>query len=243
MRKHLSVFMLAARSTIYKVGAVLFAMTCTECIILYNFLLEIKNGSVYSVGTVIENGKIPLVCGTAFLIMCLFLSTAGCEFSGSKLRYTLSRLSVREEILVFLWAIYNVICLFILWAVQLVIVLVFCWFYIKYMAPAYINEQTVFMAFYDNGFLHSILPLAETSRYVRNVMLILGLGVSGAYFSFKLRHDQKDISAAILSALTFISFSGSMGRFGSDVFIILVTICILANSFYGLWKEHIYEKN
>jgi hypothetical protein len=72
----------------------------------------------------IAQSGIPLVCGICFLLICAILSLTGCEFSGSRLRYTLKRLSVREETTVLWWAVYNTFCFFVFWAVQLLIVLI-----------------------------------------------------------------------------------------------------------------------
>ena len=59
--------------------------------------------------------------------------------------------------------------LVIFWAAQVLFVLLLCRVYLAKADPACVNAQTVFLAFYRQKFLHSLLPLAETSRWVRVV--------------------------------------------------------------------------
>ncbi|WP_152967692.1 hypothetical protein [Oxobacter pfennigii] len=161
----------------------------------------------------------------------------GSEFGGGKLRYTVQRLSVREEAVVFLWAGYNAVCFFLFWAVQLVIVLVLCRLYVTQMDTAYVSGQTIFLAFYRSNFLHSLLPLEEISRYVRNGILILTLGVCASCFSFRQRRGERGSAVVVLAVIVAVSFPNAMGSFGSDIFLSLVALCIAAGAVAGIWKE------
>lgn len=233
MRKHLSVLMLAARSTVYKVVGLLLIMAAVQAA-LFRFALQ--NDESSGLELLITQSRVPLVCGVCFLILCALLSLTGCELHGSKLRYTLQRLSVDERTTVLWWAAYNIICLIIFWGVQLAVVLLLCRIYTAQADPARVSGQTVFLAFYRNKFLHSLLPLGETSRYIRNVLLIVGLGVSSACFSFRLRHGEKGIAVIVLAAAAVVFFPQTMGSFGNDLFMYVLTLAVTASAVSGLWN-------
>lgn len=237
MRQHLSVLMLAARSTIYKVLGLFVAMAVTEGTLFYFALQKALGGEPIGLEQLISQSQIAVVCGICFILLCALLSLTGSEFGGGKLRYTLQRLSVREEITVFWWAAYNVVCLLLFWAVQLLIALLLCQLYVTQMDLTYVSGQTVLLAFYRNSWLHSLLPLAETSRYIRNGVLILSLGVCASCFSFRQRHGEPGIAVVALAVVVTVSFPKAMGSFGSDLFLAFIALCITTGAVAGIWKE------
>ncbi|MEA4891404.1 MAG: hypothetical protein VB085_02415 [Peptococcaceae bacterium] len=235
MKRYFSVLMIAARSTIYKITGLLLLMGAAEAALFYRLLQKSAAEGPAPLESLITRSRLSLICGLAFFLLCVILSLVGYEFSGSKTRYTIQRLSLPEEAAVLLWAFYNMLCFLIFWAAQLLVVLLLCRLYISVMEPTYWNRQTIFLAFYRSGFLHSLLPLEETSRWLRNGALILGLGLAGACFPLKQRRGQKGLAMAVLAALTFITFPQEMGSFGSDAIIMLIALGTAAYSFYGIW--------
>ncbi len=203
---------------------------------MFYFTWKRPDGELLGLEQLVSQSRLALISGAFFLLLCVLLSLNGCEVGGSKLRYTLGRLSVGEKTIVFWWAIYNVVCFFLFWVVQLVIVLLLGRLYLAWTDAAYVSGQTIMLAFYRNNFLHSLLPLAETSRYIRNAMFVLGLGISAAYFSFRQRHGEKGIAIVILALLVVVYFSRAMGSFGSDLALSLTTLGIIGGA-VGIWKE------
>lgn len=237
MRQHLSVLMLAARSTIYKVLALLVAMAVAEGLLFQTTLQKALAGEPLGLEQVISQSRIALVCGLGFLLLCALLSVAGSESRGGKLGYTLRRLSVSERGVFLWWASYNVACFFLFWVAQLAIAMLLCRLYLSRMDPAYISGQTVFLAFYRSRFLHSLLPLAEASRYARNGVLVLCLGVCAACSSWRQRRGQRGIAVVALAAITAVSFPQAMGSFGSDLLLVLIAIGTATSALAGVWKE------
>lgn len=243
MREHLSVLMLMARSTIYKVLGIFFLMAAAEGGLFYLALnravateapgagsLEMEGPQMNITGMeqVFQQSRIIWIFALTFLLITALLCLTGTEFGG-KQGYTLRRLSIPERT-IFLWqAFYNTCCFFLLWAVQLFIVLALCKLYAEKMDPVAVTQQTVFLAFYRNSFLHSLLPLAEISRYARNVLLVLGLGISSAYFPFRQRRGETGVQVIILTAIALIFFSRSMGSLGGDIFVIVLSLWVTAS--------------
>lgn len=242
MKQHLSVLMIAARSTIYKLLGLLLVMAAAESALFYLVLKRTLAGELIGLEQMVNQSWMPLVSGVCFLLLCVMLSLTGCEFSGSKLRYTIKRLSVREETTVLWWAVYNTICFLIFWAVQLLIALLLCRLYAAKIDPMYVSDQTIFLAFYRDKFLHSLLPLEETSRFICNAILICGLGASAACFSFRQRHGQKGIAIIALAAVTLGFFPRAMGSFGNDMVIAIIALAVAVGAMVGMRKERDNEE-
>ncbi len=125
-----------------------------------------------------------------------------------------------------------------LWAVQLLISYALCKWYIAKVDPALTGAQTIFLAFYRSDFLHSILPLSELSRWIRNVLLLVCLGLAAAHFPYRQRRRKVGVTMIVMTALSLVFFSRAMARFGSDILIILLSAAnaaaILKNVF---WRD------
>ena len=237
MRQHLSVLMVAVRSTMYKTAGIILLMAAAEtAVFLMQLQKKMADGQLVPLGEFIDTSGIPLISGVAFLLLCGILSLVGYEISGSRMRYTIRRFSVREETTTLLWAGHNMIALFIFWAAQLGIVLLLSYLYIDFMEPVYSNRQTLFLAFHRSGFLHSLLPLEEVSRLLRNFSLIISIGIAAACFSLRQRRGQRGIAVAVLAALTFLSFIGDIGQLGWDLNMTLLMLIVAAYLLYWIFR-------
>lgn len=243
MSQYGSVFLVAVRSTIYKIAGVILLMAAAEGILFWVQLQRAGANKVLLLEELFQGSGIPLVCGGAFLVVCGILSLVGYEFSGSRSRYTIQRLSIREEAVVLLWGINSMLALCIFWAAQLAVVLLLSKLYIDDMEPIFSNSQTLFLAFHRSSFLHSLLPLEETSRLLRNVALIFSLGITAACFAQKQRRGQRGVAVALLAALTIVFFSSDLGQFGSDITITVIALTTAAFSVYSIFRVELYEGN
>ncbi len=239
MKQHFSVLMLAARGTIYKVIGILLLLVVSEAALFYRMLIKLRAGEQYGLEQVFSDSRIPLACGICFLLLCAVLSLNGCELFGSKVRYTMQRLSITERTAVFWNCVNNIICFVVFWGVQLAVVFVLCRFYTAAMAN--VSGQTIFLAFYRSGFLHSLLPLEELSLYIRNILLILGLGITSACFSFRQRHNQKGVAIIALALITVAAFPRDMGSLENDIMIGILTLGITAGAVYGIRRGQTNE--
>ncbi|HHY45392.1 MAG TPA: hypothetical protein GX512_06755 [Firmicutes bacterium] len=97
MKQHLSVLGLAARSTIYKVLWLFVILAIAQGSLFYFTLQKNLAGEPIGLEQVISQSRIATVSGVCFLALCVLLSLTGTELGGSKVRYTLLRLSVPEK--------------------------------------------------------------------------------------------------------------------------------------------------
>lgn len=238
MKKHFSIWMLMARSTIYRALGLFLALAVVDGALfaLTPWIVEQNMGKTAS----LVSGKpvaveleqmfqyFPIVFGICLLLLTALLCLNGCEF-GTKQGYTLRRLRVSQRE-IFLWqAAQNALCYFLLWAVQTSLVVILCRYYVAHCQeitiwhPGMVNDQTVVLAFYRNSFLHSLLPLADVWRWVRNAVGCAALGVCAAAFPAQQRRGHRSVAAAILAVLSALFFVQPMGYNGNGEFIAVST--------------------
>ena len=237
MKRHLSVFMLAARSSVYKVLLLICAMAAGEWALFSLALGRMTPDAPLGLEQVVAQSRISWVWTAALLALCAILSLTGCGLSGSRVSYTISRLSVGEKVLTVWWAAYNFLCLLALWAAQALTALALCLHYTALIDPAYLSGQTIFLAFYRQSFLHSILPLADTTRLACVIVLFVCLGICAACFSFRVRRGYKGVAVVLLSIFGAATFSRNLGGDSGDALVITVTLAVTASAVYGLWRE------
>ena len=160
MKKHSSVFMLIARSTLYKLIPIVFGTSIIQAILFFLSLNSSKfisaaledGSSLYSywgIEEVISRGFIPVVSGIAFLLLTLSLCLFGMN-RGSKESYTLLRLSVSEKRIFVYHTVFSIGAYIIFWAFQLITMFILCNIYCKLLSAdtSYISGQTIMLAFY-----------------------------------------------------------------------------------------------
>ena len=233
MNKNSSVFMLMARSTIYRVLGLLIVMAVAEAGL---FWLRLQQGPVdgnFSLEAVITESRLVLACAAIFLCVNVVLSWGSYTISDT---YTAARLSVSGKT-VFLWqCVYNTLCYLLFWMMQILIGIGLCRMY-EVMAPAeYVSNQTVFLAFYRSKFLHSFLPFEDTWIWFRNALLIVSLGICSSRVPGKNR--KIGIGACILLAATGVFFVQEIGDMTSVLFLVIAAVlCGIPSVLKALSKE------
>lgn len=230
MKKHSSVFMLMARSTIYRVMGLLILMAVAEGGL---FWLRLQQGAIdgnFSLEAIISESRLSWACAAFFLFVNVILSWGSYTISDT---YTAARLSVSGKA-VYLWqCIYNSLCYLLFWMVQILIGIGLCRVY-EAMAPAeFVSNQTVFLAFYRSNFLHSFLPFEDTWVWVRNILLVVALGICSSRIPGKNR--KIGIGSCFLIAATGVFFVQGIGE--AVALIIAAIVCAVPAVVKALSKE------
>ena len=230
MKKHSSVFMLMARSTIYRVLGLLIVMAVAEAGL---FWLRLQQGAIdgnFSLEAIISESRLSWACAAFFLFVNVILSWGSYTISDT---YTAARLSVSGKA-VYLWqCIYNSLCYLLFWMVQILIGIGLCRVY-EAMAPAeFVSNQTVFLAFYRSNFLHSFLPFEDTWVWVRNILLVVALGICSSRIPGKNR--KIGIGSCFLIAATGVFFVQGIGE--AVALIIAAIVCAVPAVVKALSKE------
>ena len=235
MKQYTSVLMLHIRSTFYKILIAFAAMAGVQFFLFSRHLSKMlvsvfpEDGLRLGLGMIFDDSNIHFVFLGAFLLISMILVLHGFEFK-EKFSYTIRRLSIPEKHSFFLQGIYYSMIYILLFAVQIVIIWLLSQYYFKTVPESLYSNQTLFLTFYSSNFLHSLLPLEETVRVVRNIFMIFALGFSGAYQSYTQRRGKKQGSFLVLALIVILTFESSLGSFAGDVFTISASataLCII----------------
>ena len=166
MKKHLSVFGFFARSSFFKVLLILLAMCAVE-FTFFHFGLkdaleayEVVGSGMPSLERMFMRAATNVYFRVALALITVVICLPGCEFK-SKTSYTMRRLSISERATFFHQAAYNALVYLMLFGVQLVAVFGLSQYYLSVVPEECISNQSMFLAFYRNDFLHSLLPLED----------------------------------------------------------------------------------
>lgn len=231
MKKYGSVIMLFARSTIYRQLILLAAMAAAEATMFW-----VAMQTLASLEATFAQSRISWACAVFFLLFTAVLARSGCD-RGAKTGYTLRRLRIGHKSVFFCQSAYNAVCYFIFWAVQTAIVFALFRYYTAVADASYVGSQSLLLAFYRDDFLHSLLPLEETSRYVRNGILAVCLGIATAYYPMCQRAGKTAFEPIALVCLTLPFFPGGMGSFGGDMLLSVVALSLVA-----VVLRHVFEQ-
>lgn len=205
MKKHLSVLALWLRLKLLP-GLGIMALMVSAELVLFASSLGRGDSWLPSMDSLLSRCGIRHIFFIAFVLLLILLSR-----SWAKARYTLARLSLREEIGAVWDSVCNIGCFFLLWGVQLVAVLVMSRWYLEYAAgadPAAVGAQTLVLAFYRDSFLHFLLPLRHGDVWVSNICLFTAAGLLCAFDSYRIRRGNKSFWSVAFVPMVAMSLGG-----------------------------------
>lgn len=201
------------------VSAVLFGINLSNEI----SVIGTQSTEVNGLETVFGNTAVPWVFAVSLVLLTVLLCIPGASF-GSRTSYTMARLRVSEKSAFLCQAGYNTLMYCMFWCIGAVVLYAMCAWYEASVTTS--TTQTVLLALYREEFLHSMLPLNDISRMIRNFSFCLGLGVSAAYYPFKQRSGK--VSYVIVPMLCFVlgAFRAQMFQLAWDIWSIVISLFI-----------------
>lgn len=180
-RSILALWALYARSSFYKILLVLAGMAVVEGISFQVVCRRLgQSGVPASPEKMLDDLFLQVVFLAAFGLVYFILLWTESEHRGAKCSYTLLRLKVTERQQFAVRTIYNVLCLMLVFAVQTALAVLVCRVYAERLPEEFVSPQLLFLAFYRNRFLHCLLPMAETGKWIKNSLLLLAFGMEAA---------------------------------------------------------------
>lgn len=242
MKKEWSVLMLVVRSSINKILVVLVGMSVLQ-IGFFSFVVKRHAlEKVILLEKIIEIGQIQPIFYIGFFLIGIILAWAEGR-KGSQWEYTLWRLGISRERVFFLWSAYNIWCFFVLFAVEIFLVIGMGNFYLEGMDVTNRSSQSLFLAFWRNDFLHSLLPLSEGSRWIRNELFAVLLGLGITYFGGEEQWNRK-LPLIWGFVLIVLMFSDSAGCWEADLGksgVCLIGIVLLLAGEKNRYKKRVQE--
>lgn len=234
MRKHLSVWMTAARGIAGPLALILLVMAAAEGVLLWSAYPDYEATSLYFLLS-----DCPLVWPfrAALVLLAAACCLHGSGLGSSAVGNTLGRLRVSELTAFLLWGLCYAMAFVILWAVQAGILLGAGWYFTAHAAPSAASAQTVLLASWQVPFFHAVLPLDQWTGYVRMACLSLGLGTGCAAWSFWRRRTANGYAAPFLVILWVVTITFDPTDFFMDLFLILAALVTAGVSIYLVWGE------
>lgn len=234
MRKHLSVWMTAARGIAGPLALILLVMAAAEGVLLWSAYPDYEATSLYFLLS-----DCPLVWPfrAALVLLAAACCLHGSGLGGSAVGNTLGRLRVSELTAFLLWGLCYATAFVILWAVQAGILLGAGWYFTAHAALSAASPQTVLLASWQVPFFHAVLPLDQWTGYVRMACLSLGLGTGCAAWSFWRRRTANGYAAPFLVILWVVTITFDPTDLSMDLFLILAALVTAGVSIYLVWGE------
>ena len=236
--REISLWALLAKGSIYKVLTVLALMTAAEgCLFLNSLNRTLRQSPLVSAGfiPVFNYSGAVIVFLVAWYLIFIILYRCETENGGSRSGYTLDRLPVSDRRQMIVKLMYNILCFVLLFGVQAWIGLWMCRMYADQMPGELVSPQLAFLAFYQSSFLHNVLPLAESAKWVKNVLMILAL--SADLSVERKRRSFSTVGAFPALLIMWVSEDigfHAVGIMADIVFITLIIVAVL--QCIGVWK-------
>lgn len=176
MRKHLSILALWVRSTFWGAAAVLAVTAAAQLGLLWRQLGAVQAGEISRFAELVGRSRINLVYAVGLTVLWVWLLYVGCAAK----RNTLGRLSVGETGVTLWHAACCVGWLVVFRAVQVGVVLAGYRMYLGVADPALVSGQTLYLACWQDGLLHWLLPLRDRWTAAGVVLCTLALGQDAA---------------------------------------------------------------
>lgn len=237
MKKHLSVFLLMVRSSFYPILGLLVLLAAVQGGIFWLVLCG-STGEGLLLENVVAGSRLGLVFGLFFFRVSHFLIRTG-RLPGSRQGYTLGRLGVSERWVFFWQAVYNVLMYALFYMAECLIVLGLSQIYIHHAPAEYVTGQTVFLAFYRSPLLHSLLPMEDGLVWLRNIVLLLSLGICAAQYPMGIRRGKRAKAVVFLMAMVPTFFVQPLGS--SPLYVFQMIFCLFFVAFC-LYKALIPEE-
>ena len=238
MKKYISVFGLFGKMSFRKI-ILCFVLLSVLQLSFYCINLNSALSAAESIDSVpiLEETFITSFYGISFLVclclVCKFLISS--QNHSEKTAYAVQRLQIDEKVFFYIQTVYNAFMLFFLFAVQTVLLFAMCKYYVFKAPSELVSEMSLFMAFYRDDFLHSVLPLDDTLAVFGNISVIAGLSFACAAFSFKSRRGKFSSSVMIFLALVCLTFTRSVGNISNDLTFYVIALIVIVKALCTLY--------
>ena len=228
MKRYLSIFMLLSRSVLYKLLAVFFGTAALHTAVYFLLRGQRNIEAIYNHWGMKTVFGVGLFLTTALLVRTL-------TQAGSKLDYTIRRLRIGKRSLCLCQSVFNVACLLMFWAVEILVALLLCRMWVSTMGVE--SHQTVYLAFYRSELLHSLLPLDDVSRWVRNLVVFICLGICSACGPVLQRRGDGHWGILVLPVVLGFVFASGIAVVTYDVLLAFLSVVAAFAALVDAWGE------
>ena len=249
MQKHISVFGFYVRSSIYKVLLILLLMAVAEAGVFlsvfhgelanyYELLEQVAQGNAAAAylarpENLFDNRLFIIILELANIAVSVMLVLPGCEFK-AKTTYTIKRLQVSERAWFFWQVLCSMMTYLLVYAVQLAVIVGLSQYYVNHVPKELIGNQSIFLMFYRSEFLHSLLPLADTQIWIRNLLLLLGFSFAVAGYSYQQRRKKHPMALYWMITGSTFFFRQEIAGISNVIFLSLVSLIVITKLLFNV---------
>lgn len=228
MGKYLSVAGLIARSSFYKVLAVLFAGMLIQ-FSLFHFATE-SYTPTFTIEGVFASSFVPLVSIAVYFAVYALVAFTGTQF-GSKCGYTINRLLIDENEYFTIQTVYNSLVFLFVWFFEALIATLCCIYAFLNAPENTVHAQSIFLSFYRSAFLHGLIPLEAWHVWLRNIFLAVATGFAASRFSFKQRRSKFSLISLAVPILTCRFFAVKADDWANSIIVIIGAVLVILSHF------------
>lgn len=248
MKKYLSVFGLAARSSFWKALAVIVLSVVLAGLLLF-LLPEGKTESytdgngqtqtvvkVYSPSKMVETSLAAIPLAVGFGALCAVLCRTGWGKNAMS-GYTMQRLRVKKNTACMLWAAYNFMMMALFWTASALVMLGVMNLRVnQFFGGGESDALALILACYRTPLLHHLLPVGDWIAWLGNIFGILGCAVGCVDVARKKWKGQMGgIALAIALAATLGGCALRLSSGGTQIMMIIGEIGLIGIVAYN-WR-------
>ena len=196
MSKHLAFFRLLAKSVLPALAALLAVMAAAEFFLFQHTAgrMDFENEMLTDL---IDKSHLKIAAFVA-IFACGWLLSSAQSLPGSRQDYTLRRLAISRRAM-FLWRfLLCALCFLALWAAEAWSCFLLCRGFLASSDASWITGQTLVLTFYQNDFLHSLLPLADLAGWLLDLLFLLTFSLlaaaGGHYLSLNREKEREEVT-------------------------------------------------
>lgn len=248
MKRYLSVFGLAARSSFWQGLALMIVSVALAGAVLYltpgsapvHYVDEYGADQTYeddlALSELPKASKMaaPLAGGLGGLCSVLAKSGGG---KGAKTGYTMRRLQVREGTACLLWVVYDFMMLLLFWALAALVIFGVMTLRMKNMPePNGIGPQSLILAYYGSTLLHNLLPAGDALAWVSHAVAMAACAVGCVDVAVKGWQEKLGgIAMAIAVILTAAGYCVDLQHSSYYILLIVAQAIVIGLTIYS-WK-------
>lgn len=238
MKKHLSVWMLLNRASLLPLAGISAVCAAAQYLLFCSGMKTQTFLAKPGLETAFAQSHMGKIAAVGLVLVLTVLAGCACSTS-ARSDHTIRRLQVSETAFCLWHAAHAAAGIAVFWAVQLATALVCADAYLKQYDPA--GVQTLFLACWRQPFLHSLLPVMDPLRWVRDLLLLAALALASADFARRQRSGGRGYWLPVLAAAALALFAGTPEDLFNDALLLILCAaavwCLLANLLHAEDKE------
>lgn len=198
MKKKLAVLNLIVRHSLCWVLAVLAGLVIANGAV---FLVQLDS-DYQSLYLEFDRMGMYLVYAVCFMLLTLVLCLPMRD-RGGRQNYFLHRLNLHPRTVFWNHAVYNTFCYGLFYMVEALSLVALC-AVVQWMQPEKFTHQTILLATYQSGLIHSFLPLDDWMMALSNLLVTVTMGICTAAFPARNRSRKMSISTFVAAIVALM---------------------------------------